>query len=236
MIFALAFVVLTYAVAAIPFAVTISTLWGGDVDVREAGSGNPGATNVARLYGWRLGGVVIALDVAKGLLPVLLARLLWPAWDPWWGVAIAVVAFIAHVFPIYLEFRGGKGVATAAGGLLALAPLPTLGAAALWAVLLAITGRSSVAALGASAVALGLSWWLEPKVLILAGILAVAIAITHTANLRRLFRGEEAAVVPPVRWRQESGSEGERALAEGPAGQELHDDAWGGDPPATGSA
>ncbi|TVQ87409.1 MAG: glycerol-3-phosphate 1-O-acyltransferase [Deltaproteobacteria bacterium] len=219
MIVLFAFLVLTYALAAIPFAVVVPSLWGdSDADVREGGSGNPGATNVARLYGWRLGGAVMVLDVCKAFLPVLLARLLWPAWDPWWGILIAVIAFLAHVFPIYLEFRGGKGVATAAGGLLALAPIPTLGAAALWAVLLAITGRSSVAALGASAAAIVISWWLAPQVLLLAAILAVAVAVTHTSNLRRLFRGQEAAVIPPVRWSRDEADAGERALQEGPAG------------------
>jgi acyl phosphate:glycerol-3-phosphate acyltransferase len=217
-IYPLAFLVLTYAVAAIPFAVVITTLWGGEVDVRAEGSGNPGATNVARLYGWGMGGVVMALDIFKGLAPVVAARLLWPAWDPWWGALVALVAFSAHVFPVYLEFRGGKGVATASGGLVALAPLPTLGAAAVWAALLAITGRSSVAALGASVVALGLAVWLAPQVVALAVVLAVAIGVTHTANLRRLFRGEEKAVVPTARWTHRPAEGAIDALEQGPAG------------------
>ncbi len=219
MIYALAFLVLTYAVAAVPFSVVVTTLYGNDVDVRMAGSGNPGATNVARLHGWALGGPVLALDVLKGALPVLAARLLWPAWDPWWGSIVALIAFLAHVFPIYLEFRGGKGVATAAGGLVALAPLATLGGAVVWAALLALTGRSSVAALGAALASLLLAIWLAPHILVLALLLAVAIAITHTSNLRRLWRGEEGAVVPPVRWSRARSGGGAAALEEGPAGE-----------------
>jgi len=217
-IYPLAFLVLTYAVAAVPFSVVVTTLWGADVDVRTGGSGNPGATNVARIYGWGLGGTVLALDVLKGAVPVALARLLWPAWDPWWGMAVALIAFLAHVFPIYLEFRGGKGVATASGGLLALAPLPTLLAAALWTGLLAITGRSSVAALGATAAAIGLSVWLAPQVLVLAAVLGLAIAVTHTSNLRRLWRGEESAVIRPVRWSTRPEGGAVEALEQGPAG------------------
>lgn len=217
-IYPLAFLVLTYAVAAIPFAVVISTLWGGEADVRTDGSGNPGATNVARLYGWGMGGVVLALDVLKGAAPVLLARLLWPAMDPWWGAVVAVVAFAAHVFPVYMELRGGKGVATASGGLLALAPLPTLGAAVVWMGLVAVTGRSSVAALGASVSAILLAWFFAPQILVLAAVLGIAIAITHTANLRRLWRGEESAIVRTVRWSRAPTATGSEALEEGPAG------------------
>lgn len=213
-----ALLVLTYAIAAIPFAVLLTTLHGGGPDVRTAGSGNPGATNAARLYGWRVGAGVMALDIAKGALPVLIARLLWPDLDPWLGGAVAVTAFVAHVFPIYLEFRGGKGVATGAGGLLALAPLPTLVAAGLWGLLLTLTGRASVAALGATFSMIGLTAWLSPSVLPLVIGLAIAIAITHTPNLRRLWRGQESAVLRPVRWRSAPETVTRSPLEESPAG------------------
>jgi len=214
----LAYLLLTYALAAVPFAVIVTTLHGGEQDVRTAGSGNPGATNAARLYGWGVGSVVMALDVLKGALPVLGARLLWPDLDPWLGAVVALVAFLAHVFPMYLEFRGGKGVATGAGGMLALAPLPTSIAAGLWLGLLALTGRASVAALGATAAMLGLTLWLSPTVFPLMLGLGVAIAITHTPNLRRLWRGQEGKVVRPVRWSRTPGANGQSVLDEAPAG------------------
>lgn len=229
---ALSWLLITYLVGSTPFAVVLSTLYGtSDTDVRTGGSGNPGATNVARLYGWGLGGAVLACDVGKGALPVVLARLLWPTWDPWFGAAVALAAFLGHIFPVYLEFRGGKGVATAAGGMLALAPLPTLAAAALWTGLLALTGRSSVAALGATFAMLGLAWWLSPEVLPLVALLAGAIAVTHTPNLRRLWRGEENRIVRPVRWSKAPRSGGAEALEEGPAGGLAGvSDGWGGEP------
>ena len=214
----LAYLLLTYAVAAVPFALVVTTLHGGEQDVRTAGSGNPGATNAARLYGWGIGGLVMALDVAKGAVPVLIARLLWPHLDPWLAAVVALVAFLAHVFPIYLEFRGGKGVATAAGGMLALAPLPTSIAAGLWLGILALTGRSSVAALGATFAMVGLTLWLSPTLLPLMLGLGVAILITHTPNLRRLWRGQEGKVGRPVRWSRTPTASGQQVLDEAPAG------------------
>ena len=214
----LAFLMLTYLLAAMPFAVVVTTLHGGDTDVRTAGSGNPGATNAARLYGWGVGGVVMALDIAKGALPVLAARWLWPELDPWFGAVVALLAFLAHVFPVYLEFRGGKGVATGAGGLLAIAPLPTAVAAAVWVVTLLVTGRSSVAALVAVVGMLAATWFLAPTLLPLVIGLGVAIAVTHTPNLRRLWRGEERKVVRPVRWSRAPASGARSPLHESPAG------------------
>lgn len=214
----LAYLLLTYCLAALPFSVVVTTLAGGDKDVRTEGSGNPGATNAARLYGWGIGGSVMALDIAKGALPVVGARLLWPEIDPWWGAVVALVAFAAHVFPVYLEFRGGKGVATAAGALLALAPIPTLCAGVIWLGTLLLTGRSSVAALGATAAMVGITWWFSPMTLPLVALIAVAIAITHTPNLRRLWRGQESKVVRPVRWTRATVDAGVQALEEGPAG------------------
>lgn len=225
----LAYLLLTYAFAALPFAVVVTTLAGGEQDVRTEGSKNPGATNAARLYGWGIGGIVMALDISKGALPVLGARLLWPEFDPWWAAVVALVAFAAHVFPIYLEFRGGKGVATAAGALLALAPLPTLGAALVWIGVLLLTGRSSVAALGATAAMVGITWWFSPLTLPLVAIIAAAIAVTHTPNLRRLWRGQESKVVRPVRWTRADGDAGLQALEEGPAGPSAaKPEAWPG--------
>ena len=233
----IAFILLTYAVAAVPFAVVVTTLHGGEQDVRTTGSGNPGATNTARLYGWGVGGLVMALDVAKGALPVLLARLLWPDIDPWFGAVVALIAFLAHVFPVYLEFRGGKGVATAAGGLLALAPLPTGIAAGIWLLALVVTGRASVAALFATACMLGLTWWLSPTLLPLVIGLGVAIAITHTPNLRRLWRGQERKVVRPVRWSRPPGRPGLDVLDQAPAGPSAPPpEAWPEVSPPTASA
>ncbi|MEQ1506740.1 MAG: glycerol-3-phosphate acyltransferase, partial [Myxococcota bacterium] len=191
------FLGLSYLVAAIPFGIVITTLYGGEADIRSAGSGNIGGTNVARLYGWRLAVAVIALDAAKGFVPVALARGWWPTAGVWWP---ALVLAVGHCFPVYLEFKGGKGVATSAGGLLALSPTVAVGALAAWIGLLGVTGRSSVAALGATATAIGLAAWLAPSLVWVVVAIGVGVAATHVPNVRRLIRGEEGAVVRPVKW------------------------------------
>jgi glycerol-3-phosphate acyltransferase PlsY len=214
----LVFLALTYLLAAVPFGVVVTTLWGGDVDIRSAGSGNIGATNVARVYGWRVAVAVLALDALKGLLPVLLA---WAAFGdgPVLGI-VAVVAFVGHCWPVYLEFRGGKGVATAAGAMLGLAPLPTLLAGATWGLLLAITGKSSVAALGATLGMLGFVVFFAPEAAWVGALLAIGIVVRHLTNIGRIVRGEEAEIVRPVRWSRR----GESATAE----DALHQDPGGG--------
>ncbi len=191
---------LTYLAAAVPYGLLITLLYGGDADVREEGSGNIGTTNVARLHGWRLAVAVLLLDIGKGLLPVLAARLLWPDAGVIALAAVAITAFVGHCFPVYLAFRGGKGVATAAGAMLAIAPDATLLAMLAWGLLLAGTGRSSVASLGAVASLVAAAFWLAPAALPIGAALAVGIVATHTANVRRLVRGEEKAVITPVRW------------------------------------
>ena len=222
-------VVGTYLVAAIPFGLVLSTLYGGDEDIRSAGSGNIGATNVARVVGWRIAGPALILDVAKGFLPVLGARYLWPDLGLWWAGLVAGVAFLAHCFSVYLEFRGGKGVATGAGGMLALAPVPTLLAAALWALVLATTGRSSVGALTAAMGLIGLAWWLQPDVVPVVVLLAIGIGLTHLSNIRRLMQGQERQVVRPVRWRGRRGGavdDPSALLEQGPSGEALGPAMW----------
>ncbi len=222
------FLLWTYLVAAIPFGLVVTTLWGEDRDLRELGSGNIGATNVARTHGWRLALPVLLLDAAKGAGPVALAQAWWPQAAPSWTAAVALTAFAGHCFPVYLEFRGGKGVATAAGALLALCPVPTLLAAAVWAATLAWTGRSSVSALVAATAMVGLSAAFAPERVGVVLLLAVGIAATHTANIRRLLRGEESQVVRPVQWSRTTPITAADALSQGPAGQAVAPPPWPG--------
>lgn len=211
---------LTYLIAAVPFGLVLTTLAGGDVDIREAGSGNPGATNVARLYGWRLGLQVLLLDLLKGFVPVKLALWLWPDAGLLGAGLVGVTAFLAHCFPIYLAFRGGKGVATAGGVLLALAPVPALFATGVWAVVLKLTGRGSVASLAAAVTVLvAVTAWALP-VLPVAILLGLGVFATHTPNIRRLAAGEERPVVEGVRWgRARENLTAEDVLAQGPSGR-----------------
>lgn len=191
---------LVYLAASVPFGLLVPLALGASEDPRHVGSGNIGATNVLRLFGKRVAGAVLLADVLKGLVPVLVA---WAFFPPRLATVAAglagITAFLGHCFPVYLGLRGGKGVATGAGAMLGLTPVATFVAAAVWAVLLWATGRSSVASLGAAMVLIGLVAWLAPHMLAVAGVLAVLVAVLHGANLRRLIAGEEPALDLSVR-------------------------------------
>lgn len=217
----LAYLILVFLVASVPFGVVVTTLYGGDVDIRVAGSGNVGATNVARVYSWRLAGPVLVLDMAKGLIPVLLLRFFFPEASRWLEAAVVMTAFLGHCFPPYLEWRGGKGVATGAGGLLGVMPGPTVVAGILWVLTLMGTGRSSMAALVAVLGVVLATAILEPAGLPLVVLLGTAVALTHVSNIRRIMRGTEGAVVRPVRWGRERPEHAEALdlLDQDPAGR-----------------
>ncbi len=161
------------------------------VDVRSAGSGNIGATNVARTLGWKKGLVTLLADVAKGFLPVLAAHLL----DL--GAAAAasagLAAFAGHLYPVFLGFKGGKGVATAAGVYLAAMPLGIL---ALLGVFLAVvlgSRRVSLASMAAAMAGPVVAWALSypDETVWMALFIAVLVVVRHRENIRRLLAGEE---------------------------------------------
>jgi len=208
-----------YLAASVPFGLLLSTLWGRGEDVREAGSGNIGTTNVFRTQGRWVALAVLGLDLGKGLLAVLLARLVWPEGGIAWEAAAALTAFAGHCLPIYLAFRGGKGVATGAGAMIALAPVPAGFAVVTWGVLLALSGRSSIASLGAAAVLVVAVVFLRPDVLVAAGLIALGVGLTHTGNLRRLVEGTEAAVITPIRRGTVATFDPHELLGRGPAGE-----------------
>src|SRR6185436_6498621 len=133
------------------------TRWKMGVDVRSQGSGNIGATNVARVAGKKLGVLVLLLDALKGAGPAWAAVLLTPG-ERWLHAAVALAAFLGHVFPPWLRFKGGKGVATGLGVLLVLEPWAALGGFAVYAVLFAVWRVSSVGSLAAGLVATAGAW------------------------------------------------------------------------------
>ena len=181
-------ILLTYLLGAIPFGLFLGRLAG--VDVRQAGSGNIGATNVARTAGKGLGLATLVLDVSKGVGPVLAATM----WGGWLPQAVAVAAVGGHCWPVWLRFRGGKGVATSAGVLLVLAPLPTLGAAAVWGATYAIARKSSLAALVALVASAALTAWLALEVLPVVAALGAILVVRHVDNIKRLRSGTELDV------------------------------------------
>ncbi len=187
-------VALGYLAGSIPFGVIITSLFAGK-DVRAAGSGNIGATNVARVAGKKLGALVLLLDAAKGSLPVVLGLWLAPQ-NALLHVAIGAAAFLGHVFPVWLEFKGGKGVATALGVLLVLLPISALIGFATWVIILAATRISSIGSLLGALLAIISSFFLgRPLEYSLLGVgLLLAMLWTHRGNLERIFKRTENRV------------------------------------------
>jgi acyl phosphate:glycerol-3-phosphate acyltransferase len=179
-----------YLLGALPFGYWVPRLVRGE-DIRTRGSGNVGATNVFRVYGRRLGIAVALLDLAKGFAAALLG--LW-AGGPLFGVLAGAAAMVGHARPVFLRFeKGGKMVATAGGGFLALAPVATLCCVGIWLVVFVLTRYASVASI-VTAVALvvfvpllGADW---PVIAFAVGG-AAAIVFLHRHNLSRLAGGTE---------------------------------------------
>jgi glycerol-3-phosphate acyltransferase PlsY len=179
-----------YLLGSISFAVLL-VRWKTGKDIRTEGSGNAGATNVLRAHGKAMGLLVALLDVAKGAAAVFLVRLVTA--DPRASAAAAFAAILGHVFPLYYGFRGGKGVATAVGAFLALAPMPTLVCIGVFVATVALTRYVSVGSMVAMSLlpaAMGL--FHEPMpVVISAAAAAVLIVFKHLENLKRLAAGRE---------------------------------------------
>jgi glycerol-3-phosphate acyltransferase PlsY len=188
--FALLLVGVAYLLGSISFAVLLVRVRTGR-DIRTEGSGNAGATNVMRAHGKSLGILVAILDVAKGAAGVLLVRLVTA--DPRAAAAAAVAAILGHVFPVFYGFRGGKGVATAVGAFLALAPWPTLACVGVFVVVVAISRYVSLGSIVAMALLpLSTSLFHAPfPTVIAAAVAAVLIVLKHLENIKRLSRGEE---------------------------------------------
>ena len=197
-----AVVLQAYLLGSIPFGFLLVRLSVGD-DVRETGSGGTGATNVTRRAGQRLGILTLLLDLLKGTAAVLVARALLGAGEAaeWWACAAGAAAVLGHVFPVWLKFRGGKGVATGLGIFLVLAPLATLCAILLFVVVVWLWRYVSLGSMLAALVlpiavwslgALGVSDRPRRPILVLSILGAALIVLMHRANVGRLRRGEES--------------------------------------------
>ena len=179
-----------YLLGSIPFGWLLTRL-SGLGDIRDIGSGNIGATNVLRTGNKSLAALTLLLDLGKGSAAVALAA----HWGSEPALAAAAAVILGHMFPLWLGFRGGKGVATALGVLLALAwPLALL-AALLWLATALLFHYSSLAALVAAVASAGLAaFFVDAKsALVVAGI-AILVILRHHANIRRLLAGEESRI------------------------------------------
>ncbi len=179
-----------YLIGSIPFGLLL-TRAAGLGDIRKVGSGNIGATNVLRTGRKGLAALTLLLDGAKGAVAVLLAL----RWGPEAGVVAAATAVVGHVFPVWLKFKGGKGVATAIGVLLGLSWQVGLLVCATWLVVAAVFRYSSLAALVAIAAAPLYAWHLsDPRHVELAIFVAALVWLRHRENIRRLLKGQEPKI------------------------------------------
>jgi glycerol-3-phosphate acyltransferase PlsY len=190
---------LAYIAGSIPSAVWAGRLFHG-IDVRQHGSGNAGATNTIRVLGWLTGIPVLILDMAKGWFAASLPLFLHAAQQGSEQMTIASIAcgtaaILGHVFPAFAGFRGGKGVATTFGVLLALQPLLTLSCAGVFLVVLLLSGYVSLASMtaGLAFPVLLMTVFHTPSLIfrIFAILIALALIITHKKNISRLLKGEE---------------------------------------------
>ena len=190
-------VIAAYLIGSLSFAVIVSKYYGMD-DPRTYGSGNPGATNVLRSGKKKAAALTLLGDALKGLVAVVLARCLQDALNlsDITIAAVAVAALVGHMWPIFFGFKGGKGVATALGVLLALSPVTALVCAAIWLVMAFGFKVSSLAALVATVAAPLVAFWLMPypSWAWATVVIAVLVLYRHKSNIQNLLQGKEGKI------------------------------------------
>lgn len=186
---AIAAIIVSYAFGTLPSAIVVARAKG--IDITTFGSGNPGASNVARAIGWKYGFLVFAIDAAKGALPTAAALGHRPT-----AYLCGAAAILGHIFPVNRQFKGGKGIATGGGVLLSLHPPVMAIAVAVWVAVMKLSKKASVASIVIVPLVLALlALWGNPAWEILAFIgIGLLIEIRHLSNIKRLLTGSE----PPV--------------------------------------
>lgn len=194
-------VIIAYLIGSIPTAVWIGRLFYG-IDIRSTGSGNAGATNTIRVLGLKAGIPVLLIDVFKGWLAVYIAHFFYGSWVGFpdlvdFRIILAISAVLGHVFPVYVGFKGGKGIATLLGVGLALFPTATLFAILIFAITLILSGYVSLGSIVAAVtfpvveiLILGHQDYLS--LIVLSMLVAIFVPITHRKNIGRLIRGKES--------------------------------------------
>lgn len=211
MVSLLTVVFISYLIGAIPSSVWYGKLFRG-VDIREHGSGNAGATNTFRILGWKAGTIVLLFDFGKGLFCTLVVSqiaysigggpaVLYEGWDVYSMVMIlcGVGAVVGHMFPIYSNFVGGKGAATACGMLYGIEPLSISIALAIFLIVMFTSRYVSLASISASVIypftqltlRYGFDWHIDGSIIIFSTLIALGIIIKHKGNIRRLLDGNE---------------------------------------------
>ncbi|WP_372519869.1 glycerol-3-phosphate 1-O-acyltransferase PlsY [Candidatus Ruminimicrobiellum ovillum] len=185
------YLIFAYLCGAIPFGYIIAKLF-KHIDIRTVGSGNPGATNVYRTISKPLGILTLILDVLKGFIPIYFVKLINPEFSLI-VIAVALVTIIGHIFTVFLNFKGGKGVATACGVFLALNPLSVLICFITFVIILAIFKYVSLASIIAAMMLPISLYCLDsfPELIVFSGIIAILVVIRHIGNIKRLLNGTE---------------------------------------------
>jgi glycerol-3-phosphate acyltransferase PlsY len=187
-------VLVAYLLGSLPTALLVVRLMTGE-DVRRRGSGNIGGTNALRAAGWKAGVAVTLIDIGKGALAVVLMQRYNP--ESGWVAAAMLAVVVGHCYPIWLKFRGGKGVAAGFGAFVVIAPLSAIAALAVWFLVLVISRWVALASMVASAVfplALKLIDKPDMVTLICVSAAAVLIIFRHSTNIRKMLAGEEVKV------------------------------------------
>ena len=192
------FLTLTYLIASIPFGLVVAKL-SKKQDIRQLGSKNIGATNVARVLGKKFGFITLILDGAKGAIMIICARHFFVDMQSLnsFLALIGAIAIIGHIFPIYLNFKGGKGVATGMAVLLAINPSVGLIFLISWIIIFVFTKISAIASLFSIIITVGFTFYSSANTeeILLAIFLALLIFIRHRDNIDRILRGEEYRVL-----------------------------------------
>ena len=186
----LASVLAAYLIGSVSSAILFSRLL-RTVDPRDAGSGNPGATNVLRVSGKLAGVLTLAGDILKGTIPVLAVDFLFK--DPAITTSTALAVFLGHLFPAYYQFKGGKGIATMLGIYLAINPLFGCAVAVVWLGAAILTRYSSLSSIISSLVSPALAWYLvqDTWTVVLGAVIFLLVLYRHKDNIKRLIAGQE---------------------------------------------
>ena len=193
MLLTVALIIAAYCLGSVASAVVVCRML-GIADPREVGSGNPGATNVLRHGGRKAAAIALLGDAGKGIVPVVAGHLL--GITPPVLTLVATAAFLGHLFPVFYQFRGGKGVATFIGVNLALSPWLGLSFVGVWLAVAALTRYSSLSALVATACTPAAAWWLgqPPAAVGLFALMATLVFWRHRRNITNLVNGTEKKI------------------------------------------
>ena len=184
------FVAFSYLLGSIPFGKLVGLKYG--VDIQKKGSGNIGFTNTLRTLGWKPGVLVLFLDVIKGFIPIKLALQFLPLNQ---ALVIGLITILAHIFPVWLKFKGGKGVATGLGILLAINPSVTIIALIIFLTVFFLTKIVSLSSISSAWALFVASYFVSPNLTIFLFALAIVLTGTHRENISRLIKGTEKRIM-----------------------------------------